>query len=172
MIQNNRQECFFYPHQNHPYYIHPSMPPHPICLCPYWTSYQIYAPYGVLHYPHIPSFGYLYRLPQSYIPSSVSKKLFPPDLRPHSSSRMTREGGSTCAVIQGTGGGGGGYLIQRNIRSRPLVTVSLGWSVFYQDPPPPPRRLSSNTSGTVRERDPRHQGAWAARVGGGQPGIV
>ena len=38
-------------------------------------------------------------------------------------------------------------------------------------PHPPPPQLSSTTSGTVVERDPRRRGAWAVRFRGKQKGI-
>ena len=50
------------PHPNHhiPPPIYPSITPHQVCLCPYYTSNPMYAPYIVPQYPHILSLGYLH----------------------------------------------------------------------------------------------------------------
>ena len=76
IIPNINQGCCLYTHQNHPYYPyismlphpHPRMPPHPIFMCPYWTSSPIYKPYGIAHHPHITPFGYLYCPSPSFLP--------------------------------------------------------------------------------------------------------
>ena len=72
-------------HQQHPY---PSIPPHPICFCPYCNSTPMYAPYVVSHHPNIPSLGYLHR-PPSILPSYMFQNLLPPDAPPHFSRRKS-----------------------------------------------------------------------------------
>ena len=79
MIQNNHPGFCFYPHQNHPYYSHTSIPPHPIIFS-YYTSSPIYATYEVAHHPQILYVGYLYCPPQSSLTSSTTPNLIPSDL--------------------------------------------------------------------------------------------
>ena len=88
MIQNSHQGYLFYKNQNNTYYPHPSIPPHTIFLFPYCNSSPSYAPYGVVHHLHIPSFDYLYRPPPNFIPSSISTNLLSPDFHPHLSRCM------------------------------------------------------------------------------------
>ena len=102
--QKSHQGCFLYPHQNHPYYYYPRIPPHPhlnipphpyprmspylICLCPYCNYYPIYAPYGVAHHPYITSLIFLHCPPHIIIPYSMSPNILPNDVSPHSSRTM------------------------------------------------------------------------------------
>ena len=97
-IQNSHQGCLLYPYQNHPYYSYTCMPPHPhpsmtihpnpkipthphpnipqhtICLCTYFTTSTMNAPYAVPYHPTIPFLGDLNSQPQIILPHSLSKK--------------------------------------------------------------------------------------------------
>ena len=68
-----------HPHHHIPPHIYPRIPPHQVCLCPYFTSTTIYVPYVVIHYPHIPSLGYLHtsssRLTSSVLPQHFQKQM-------------------------------------------------------------------------------------------------
>ena len=65
----------------------PSMPPHPICLCPYFTSTPIYATHLVTHNTNITSFSFLH-IPLSRLPYSIFPNLITPEARPYSSRRV------------------------------------------------------------------------------------
>ena len=77
-----------------------------------------------------------------------------------------REGVGICAVLRGTGGGGG-------LRNKNRRFWSWGGSVFYRDVPPPAPQAPSTNSITVQAgRDLKSRGLRSVRVRGGQPGIV
>ena len=68
--------------------LYPSMPPHLICSCSYFTSISVHAPYVVANHSHITSLGCL-NLLMSRLPPSIFPNLLPPDKIPRFSGSMS-----------------------------------------------------------------------------------
>ena len=68
-----------HPHHNMPPHPYPRIPTQKVCLCPYFTSTNMYVPYVVPQYPHISPLGFLHTSSSrlaSYVlpPHSLKKK--------------------------------------------------------------------------------------------------